>query len=167
MHTNRWIIGGLAALALTGAACGGAAHDSTATRSTKQATAPSTEAPVTTAAPKPKPTAPPTTAAPAPPPTPAEPPQTGQARQAAQQYLETMPFSRTGLIKQLEFDHYPADAAAVAVDSLGTDYAAQAVKAAQQYLDTMPFSHQSLVEQLVFDGYSQADAAHGATVALG
>ena len=81
--------------------------------------------------------------------------------------LDTMPFSRSGLIEQLEYEGYPTDAATVAADSLNEDWAAQAVRHAKQYTETMPFSLQGLIDQLVYEGYSQDEATHGATAVLG
>lgn len=99
---------------------------------------------------------------------PAVDPQVRQATEAAQEYLNVMPFSRAGLIQQLDSsagDGYPVSVATAAVDSLTVDYDAQAAKAAQQYLNTMPFSCSGLIQQLsasAGDKYTSAQASYGA-----
>jgi hypothetical protein len=123
------------------------------TTTTGQATE-TTAAPATTSAPpvtEPAPTTePPTTA----PPTTAAPAETaGQknARRSAQQYINTMPFSRAGLIHQLESSAgagFAHEDAVYGADSLNADWNAQAVRAAKQYLDTMAFSRDGLIHQL-------------------
>lgn len=87
------------------------------------------------------------------------------AARAAENYIGVMPFSRTGLIKQLEFDKYTAADAAYAADSLKADWNEQAMKKAKSYLDTMPFSHDALIKQLAFDGFTPAQAEFGTTKA--
>ena len=85
----------------------------------------------------------------------------GQAERAAKNYLSMMPFSRSGLIEQLEFEGYSSSEATVAVDSLSIDYNEQAYRAAKNYLLMMPFSSLELVEQLEFEGYTQSQAIAG------
>jgi GH18 family chitinase len=90
------------------------------------------------------------------------------AIQAANQYLEFMPFSRKGLIQQLSStagDGYPLAVATAAVDSLTVNYNDQAAKSAAQYLQTMSFSCNGLIQQLSSDagaGFTQAQAVYGA-----
>jgi host cell surface-exposed lipoprotein len=86
-----------------------------------------------------------------------------QAVASAESYLDTMAFSRDGLVEQLEFEGFPKDTAARAVDSMRVDWNEQAEKSAADYLDTMAFSHDGLVEQLVFEGFTQKQAEHGAS----
>jgi hypothetical protein len=74
-----------------------------------------------------------------------------------------MGFSRSGLIEQLQFEGYSADAATTAVDSLGVDWFAEAAESAQTYIDMMGFSRSGLVEQLMFEGFTAEEAEHGAT----
>ena len=74
------------------------------------------------------------------------------AIRAAENYLDTLPFSRSGLIEQLEFEGYSKDDATFAVDSIAVDWNEQAARAAENYLETMPFSRASLIEQLEFEG---------------
>jgi len=131
---------------------------------TTEAPATTTEAPATTTttvAPAPTPT---TTTAP---PAPAEPIEVTNARRSAESYIDMMPFSRSGLIDQLEFEGYGTDSATAAVDSLAIDYHAQAIRSAESYVEMMPFSHSGLVDQLEFEGYSTDEATHGANAVLG
>ena len=83
------------------------------------------------------------------------------AKKAAKNYLSFMAFSRTGLIKQLEFENYSTADATYGVDAQNADWNAQAAKSAKAYLKLMPFSRTSLIEQLVFEGYTQAQAEYG------
>ena len=62
------------------------------------------------------------------------------ARRAAESYLDTMAFSRQGLIEQLSSDAgsgFSRADATYAVDAVSPDWNEQAAKAAQSYLDTM------------------------------
>lgn len=88
---------------------------------------------------------------------------TGQknALAKAKQYLNLMPFSRSGLIKQLEFDKYSTEDATFAADNCGADWNEQAAKKAQSYISLMSFSRQGLIDQLKFDGFTQAQAEYG------
>lgn len=87
-----------------------------------------------------------------------------QAQRSAQNYLDIMGMSRSGLIKQLEFDGFTRDEAKAAVKSLDPkpDWNDEAAQAAQNYLDTMGMSRSGLIEQLRFDGFTKAQAEHGA-----
>ena len=87
------------------------------------------------------------------------------ALQAAHNYLSFMPFSRTKLIEQLEFEQYSHSAATYAADHCGADWEEQAKRAAQHYLSCMPFSRGQLVEQLVFDGFTRSQAEYGVRAA--
>lgn len=80
---------------------------------------------------------------------------------AAKLYLSTAPFSRKGLIEQLEFEGYPTEDAEYAVDSLNVDWNEQAVRSAELYLSVMPFSKKELIEQLVFEGFTREQAEYG------
>jgi colicin import membrane protein len=83
------------------------------------------------------------------------------ALRAARNYISIMPFSRSGLIKQLEFEGYPTGDATYAVDELAPNWNEQAAKAAKNYLDIMPFSRSGLIDQLVFEGYTREQATYG------
>ena len=91
------------------------------------------------------------------------------ALEAAQNYLDTMPFSKAGLIQQLSSsagDGYPKADATFAANHVGADWSEEAVEAAQNYLDTMPFSKAGLIEQLsssAGDKYTRAQARYAAS----
>jgi hypothetical protein len=89
------------------------------------------------------------------------------ARESAQSYLDTMAFSRKGLIEQLSSDAgegFSRADAIYAVDHVDVDWYEQAAKSAKNYLDTMAFSRTGLIEQLesdAGDGYTHAQAVYG------
>lgn len=83
------------------------------------------------------------------------------ALNTAQDYLGTMAFSYSGLIEQLEYEGYSAEAATYAADNCGADWNAQAAAMAQSYMDTMSFSRQGLIDQLIYEGFSQEQAEYG------
>lgn len=85
------------------------------------------------------------------------------ALRSAKTYLKTMPFSKTGLIKQLEFEGYSTEDASFAADNCGADWKEQAVKKAKSYLDIMAFSKEGLIKQLEFEGFTNEEAVYGAT----
>lgn len=135
-----------------------------AEKATPTTAAPTTEAPKPTVAPTTAP--PPPTTAPKPPPTTAPPMPTmsvGQANAArsARDYLSMTAFSRSGLIKQLEFEGFSTGDATFGVDSQGADWNEQAARSAKQYLEMTSFSRSGLVDQLVFEGYTPAEAEFG------
>lgn len=90
---------------------------------------------------------------------------TGQknALRKAESYLDTMAFSREGLIEQLEFEGYSNEDATFAVDNCGADWKEQAAKKAKSYLDTMAFSRDGLIEQLEYEGFTNEEAVYGVT----
>ncbi len=83
------------------------------------------------------------------------------ALRSAETYLNTMAFSREGLIEQLEFEGYSNEEAVFAVDNCGADWKEQAVKSAKTYLDTMSFSREGLIDQLEFEGFTHEQAVYG------
>ena len=89
---------------------------------------------------------------------------TGQknALKSAKNYLSLMGFSKSGLIKQLEFDGYSSEDATYAAENCNANWNEQAAKSAKNYLDTMPFSKSELIHQLEFDGYSKEETEYGA-----
>jgi len=166
-----WILGGVFALIVAAGVAAGNTAD----------TAPKVALP--TATPAPYPTLPPeqkaanakaSTAVKAPPaptaaaptqPKPAAPPLTtaqAQAIGAAKDYLAFDHFSRTGLIRQLEFDKYTRADATYAVDHLTVNWNEQAAGAAKDYLSFDHFSRAGLIEQLMFDGFTRAQAVYAA-----
>ncbi|MFC9352823.1 Ltp family lipoprotein [Arthrobacter sp. NPDC057013] len=87
------------------------------------------------------------------------------AQRAAESYLETSPFSRSGLIKQLEFEKFSKADATWAVDHIKVNWKEQAAKAAKSYLEMQGFSRGGLIQQLTFEGYTAAEAEYGVTQA--
>lgn len=83
------------------------------------------------------------------------------ALRAAKDYLESSPFSYTGLIEQLEYEGYTRAEATYAVDNCGRDWNEQAAKCAEDYLDAMPFSWDGLIEQLEDEGFTHEQAVYG------
>ena len=81
----------------------------------------------------------------------------------ANDYLEFMSFSRSGLIDQLEFEGYTTSEAEYAVDNCGADWNEQAVLKAEEYLDFMSFSRSGLIDQLEFEGFTYDQASAAAT----
>ena len=79
----------------------------------------------------------------------------------AQNYLNFMPFSRSGLIAQLEFEGFSYEDAAHGVDSINANWYEQATKKAEQYLSMMAFSRSGLIDQLIFEGFTRSQAEHG------
>ena len=84
-----------------------------------------------------------------------------QAAKMAQNYLDTMAFSRDGLIKQLKYEGFTQQEAEYGVDQTGADWNEQAAKKAQNYLDTMAFSRDGLIEQLEYEGFTRQQAEYG------
>lgn len=113
--------------------------------------------PTTTTTAPPPTTAPPATA----PPAPAETMGQSNARESAASYLDFKAFSRSGLIKQLEFEGFSTADATYGVDALHVDWNEQAAKSAAEYLDFKAFSRSGLIDQLVFEGFSRAEAEYG------
>jgi hypothetical protein len=79
----------------------------------------------------------------------------------AKSYLNTLAFSRQGLIEQLEFEGFSNADAVYGADNSGADWNEQAVKCAKSYLDYLAFSRQELIEQLEFEGFTHEQAVHG------
>ena len=94
------------------------------------------------------------------------------ALQAGQNYVDTMPFSHDGLIRQLSSkmgDGYSKADATFAANHVKVDWNAEAVEAAKNYLDTMPMSRDGLIRQLTSsmgDQYTQAQAEYAADKVL-
>jgi hypothetical protein len=87
------------------------------------------------------------------------------AIEAAQNYVDIMPFSRAGLIDQLSSEAgngFPVKDATFAVDHIKVDWNAEAVEAAKNYLDTMAFSRAGLIQQLESPAGSQFTHAQAA-----
>ena len=89
------------------------------------------------------------------------------ARESAEQYLQTAAFSRAGLINQLSSQYgekYSKADAIYAVDHIDVNWNEQAAKAAKGYLANQPFSRAGLIQQLessAGDGFTHAQAVYG------
>lgn len=84
------------------------------------------------------------------------------ALSSANNYLNFMSFSRSGLIDQLEYEGFSTEDATYAVDHCGADWMEQAVLSAKNYLNTSAFSYTGLIDQLEYEGFSSEEATHGA-----
>ena len=84
------------------------------------------------------------------------------ALESARQYLNSMAFSYSGLIEQLEYEGYSNSEATYAADNCGADWYEQAARSAKEYLDAMPFSRQGLIEQLEYEGFTYEQAVYAA-----
>jgi hypothetical protein len=83
------------------------------------------------------------------------------ARRSAESYLSVSAFSRTGLIKQLEFEGFSLIDATYAVDAVDVDWNEQAAKSAASYLEVSSFSRSGLIKQLEFEGFTREQAEYG------
>lgn len=83
------------------------------------------------------------------------------ALRSANHYLQTMPFSYSGLVKQLEYEGYTTDEATYGADNCGANWNDQALRSAKHYLDTTAFSYAGLVHQLEYEGYTNEEAIYG------
>lgn len=88
-----------------------------------------------------------------------------QAIKKAQSYLRSSAFSRSGLIKQLEYEKFSTADSTFAVDNITVDWNEQAVKKAHSYLRSSSFSKSGLVAQLEYEGFTAAQAQYGADTA--
>lgn len=84
------------------------------------------------------------------------------ALKKAKEYLQVMPFSRNGLIDQLEYEGFSTNDATYGADNCGADWNEQALEKAKDYLETMAFSYSGLVDQLEYEGFTSSQAKHGA-----
>ena len=85
-----------------------------------------------------------------------------RALEMAEEYLEVMPFSYSGLIEQLEYEGFSRSEAVFAADHCTADWYLQAVMMAEDYLDVMSFSRSELIEQLEYEGFTHDQAVYGA-----
>ena len=84
-----------------------------------------------------------------------------KALDKANDYLRVMAFSRSGLVRQLEYEGYSNADATYAADNCGADWNVQALKKAKSYLDVMAFSYAGLKGQLEYDGFTNSQATYG------
>ena len=78
----------------------------------------------------------------------------------AKSYLDFTSFSKSGLIKQLEYESFSNKDATYAVNNISVDWKEQAVKKAKSYLDFTSFSKSGLIKQLEFDGFTNEEATY-------
>ena len=83
------------------------------------------------------------------------------ARRAAANYLSISPFSRSGLIEQLEFEGFNNADATYGVDTQKANWKEQAAKSAKNYLKLTSFSRSGLIQQLEFEGFTLEEATFG------
>lgn len=80
----------------------------------------------------------------------------------ANSYISHSAFSKSGLIKQLEFEKFSPEASQFAVDNIKVDWVEQAGKKAESYMKHSSFSKEKLIDQLKFEGFTQEEAEAGA-----
>jgi hypothetical protein len=85
------------------------------------------------------------------------------AAEKGKAYLAVMPFSRSGLITQLEYDGFSTSDATYGTDKQNANWNDQAAKKGRAYLDVMPFSRSGLITQLEYDGFTPDQASYGVT----
>ena len=89
-----------------------------------------------------------------------------QALKSAQNYVDTLHFSRQGLKQQLTSEYgsgFSEEAAEYALEHVDVDYKEEAVEATQSYLDAMSFSRQELKQQLTSEygsGFTEEEAEY-------
>lgn len=79
----------------------------------------------------------------------------------AKAYLDYSGFSRSGLIKQLEYEGYPTDSATYAADNCGADWNNECAEKAQSYLDYTSFSRDGLYNQLAYEEFTDEQIQYG------
>lgn len=80
----------------------------------------------------------------------------------AKSYLDYSGFSRSGLIKQLEYEKFSHEDAVYGADNIGADWNKQAERKAKSYMDYSAFSRGSLITQLEYEGFTNEQAVYGA-----
>ena len=83
------------------------------------------------------------------------------ARESALSYVNYSAFSRTGLIRQREYEGYSRSDATYGADALNADWNEQAALSAQSYLDYSSFSRSGLIDQLIYEGFTKSQATYG------
>lgn len=83
------------------------------------------------------------------------------ALRAAESYLGSSAFSRSGLEEQLKFEGFSSADTKYAAANVGANWNEQAAKAAKSYLQSSSFSESGLREQLEFEGFTSSQAEYG------
>lgn len=78
----------------------------------------------------------------------------------AQDYLVVLAFSKSGLIRQLEYDGFSKEDSQYAVSTIDVNWKEQAYRKGQAYLDIMAFSRDKLIKQLEHDGFTKEEAIY-------
>ena len=85
-----------------------------------------------------------------------------KALDKANEYVDTLPLSRKGLIKQLEYDGYTTDVATYAADNCSANWNKEAKEMAEQYMDSTTYTYKDMVQQLETEGFTKDQAKFGA-----
>lgn len=83
------------------------------------------------------------------------------ALERALSYISSSPFSRKGLIEQLEYEGFSKSEAEYGADNCGAIWRLQALLKAESYLDSGSFSRQGLIDQLEYEGFTHKQAVYG------
>lgn len=90
-----------------------------------------------------------------------------EAVKRSNEYLETLVFSRMGLIEQLEYEGFSHEDAVYGVDATGTDWKEQAFRKAKEQVEYQEISREGLIEVLEFLKFTPEEAIYGSDKALG
>ena len=85
-----------------------------------------------------------------------------KALDKANEYVDTLPLSHDGLIKQLEYDGYTTDVATYAADNCSVNWNKEAKEMAEQYMDSTTYTYKEMVQQLEAEGFTKEQAKFGA-----
>lgn len=78
----------------------------------------------------------------------------------AESYLDFTSFSKSGLVKQLEYEDFSNADSTYAVNKITVDWKEQAVLKGKSYLDFTSFSRSGLIKQLEYEGFTNAEATY-------
>ena len=78
----------------------------------------------------------------------------------ALELLETIAYSRNGLINQMVYEGYDEAASAAAADHTGLDWKEQALKSAREYLHYLPMSLTGVAQMLEYDLFTPEEASY-------
>jgi len=78
----------------------------------------------------------------------------------AESYLYFTAFSKSGLVKQLEYEGFSNEDATYVVNKITVDWKEQAVLKGKSYLEYTSFSKSGLIKQLEYEGFSNEEATY-------
>lgn len=78
----------------------------------------------------------------------------------AESYIRFSSFSKSGLIKQLEYEGFSKEDSIYAVNKINVDWNDQAYKKGKTYLDISSFSRDGLIRQLEFEGFTKEEVLY-------